>query len=107
VSLPKYRNRVTELDGHKFASAKESRRYADLKLMERAGEIRFLRIQPKFPLIVGATKVAEYWADFAYVRNVDDIQVIEDVKSPITRKNPLYRLKFKMMAAMGLHVVEV
>lgn len=103
----KYRNEKTEIDGIKFASKRESKRYGELKLLERAGEIRFLRLQPKFPLIVGETKVAEYWADFAYVRNVDDVQIIEDVKSPITRKNPVYRLKFKIMAAMGLHIVEV
>lgn len=103
----KYGNTKTVVDGLTFASAKEARRYGELKLLERAGEIRFLRVQPKFPLIVGEIQVAEYWADFAYVRTADDVQIIEDVKSPATRKNPVYRLKFKMMAAMGLHIVEV
>lgn len=105
--MSKYGAIRTEVDGIKFASKKEARRYSELRLLERAGEIRFLRTQPKFPLVVGETKVAEYWADFAYIRNADDVQIIEDVKSPITRKNPVYRLKFKIMAAMGLNVAEV
>jgi hypothetical protein len=107
AKVPKYRNKKTEVGGHEFASRKEARRYGDLKLMERAGEIRLLRLQPKYPLIVNEKKVAEYWADFAYFRTSDNTLVIEDVKSPITRKNPLYRLKFKIMAAMGLQVTEV
>ena len=103
----KFGNRKVEIDGLTFDSAKESRRYGALKLMERAGEIRFLRLQERFPLIVGETTVAYYVADFVYVRTADDVQVIEDVKSEITRKDSTYRLKFKIMAAMGLHVVEV
>lgn len=103
----KFGNRKVVIDGHTFDSEKEGRRYGALKLMERAGKIRFLRLQERFPLIVGDTTVAHYLADFVYVRNVDDVQVIEDVKSEITRKDSTYRLKFKIMAAMGLHVVEV
>lgn len=103
----KYRNEPIEVDGVKFASKREQKRHAELKLMEQAGEIRFLRLQPVFPLIVGQTQVAKYIADFAYVRNSDDVQIIEDVKSAITRKDPLYRLKFKIMAAMGLYITEV
>lgn len=103
----KYRNIPTKVDGLNFSSKKEAKRYGELKWLEKGGQIRFLRTQVSFPLIVGKTQVAKYLADFAYVRTADDVEIIEDVKSPITRKNPVYRLKFKMMAAMGLHVVEV
>lgn len=103
----KFGNRKTVVDGITFDSAKEAKRYGELKLLEKAREIRFLRIQPKFPLIVQETTVAHYSADFAYVRNSDDVQIIEDVKSEATRKLPVYRLKCKIMAAMGLIVVEV
>jgi hypothetical protein len=104
----KYGNIPTEVDGQKFASRKEARRYSDLKLMERAGEIRFLRLQPRFPMDVNGVPVATYVADFAYVREADDVQVIEDVKSPATRKNPVYRIKIKLLKALhGIDVVEV
>ena len=51
--------------------------------------------------------VAHYVADFRYVRTADGVRVIEDVKSEITRKDKTYRLKAKIMAAMGLPVTEV
>ena len=40
----------TTVDAIRFASKKESRRYLDLKLMEKAGLIRDLECQPKFPI---------------------------------------------------------
>lgn len=104
----KYGNRVTEVDGHKFHSAKEAARYSTLKLLERAGEIRFLRIQPAFPIDVNGHPICRYVADFAYVRTADDVQVVEDVKSAATRKLPVYRLKIKLLKALtGLQVTEV
>ena len=42
----------TTVDAIRFASKKESRRYLDLKLMEKAGLIRDLECQPKFPIHV-------------------------------------------------------
>lgn len=104
---PKFGNRKVTLDGQVFDSAKEARRYQDLKLMERAGEIRFLRTQVRFPLVCNEVTVAHYLADFVYVRAADDVQVVEDVKSEITRQDRTYRLKAKMMAAMGVPVTEV
>ena len=44
-----------------------------------------------------------YVADFVYEEN--GAKVVEDVKSPITRKNPIYKLKKKMM--MYVHGIEV
>lgn len=39
----KYHNRKTVIDGITFDSAKEARRYMELKLLERAGEISNLQ----------------------------------------------------------------
>lgn len=104
----KYRNTPTVVDGVSYASKKEARRAGELALLERAGEIRFIRHQPSFPLDVNGHHVCTYIADFAYVRTADDVQVIEDVKSPITRKNPVYRLKKKLLRAVhNLEIVEV
>jgi hypothetical protein len=107
--VSKFHNVITEVDGFKFASKKEARRYGELKLLQRAGKIRNLKVQPPFRLVVGEELVCKYLADFSYV---DDAQtpafVVEDVKSEITRKHPVYRIKNKLFKAlMGFEITEV
>lgn len=96
------------LDGFRFDSAKEARRYQELKLLERAGEVRNLTVQPRFPLSVstdGAAapqQIGVYRADFAYDTSAGS--VVEDVKSPPT-KTPLWRWKVKHLRAQyGIEV---
>ena len=95
----KYYAEKTEIDGIKFDSAKESKRYANLKLLERAGVIENLKLQPRFLLQEGFTynghkeRKIEYVADFQYERNGQTI--VEDVKSKATR-TPVYLLKRKL-----------
>jgi hypothetical protein len=48
----KYRNIKTIVDGITFASKKEAKRYSELKLLERAGMITDLELQPAFNLIL-------------------------------------------------------
>ena len=101
----KYGNIKTKLDGHAFASKAEARRFAELKLLERAGLISSLTLQPKFPIVVNGTKVTTYIADFQYTEK--GRVVIEDVKSTSTI-TPVYRLKKKLLkASLGLTVIEV
>ena len=99
----------TTVDAIRFASKKESRRYLDLKLMEKAGLIRDLECQPKFPIhVVPQTacgdyaavpvRVATYIADFSYYDIETHSVVVEDVKSKATR-TALYRLKKKLIEA--------
>ena len=95
----KYYAVKTEIDGIKFDSAKESKRYASLKLLERAGVIENLKLQPRFLLQEGFTynghkeRKIEYVADFQYERNGQTI--VEDVKSKPTRTE-VYKLKRKL-----------
>ena len=91
----KYRNKKTIVDGITFDSKKEAARYADLKLLEKAGLIRNLELQPVVPLIVNGVKIGSYIGDFAYSERGS--RVIEDVKSPAT-KTPVYNLKKKIIA---------
>ena len=108
----KYGNRKTEMDGITFDSAKEARRYAELKLMEKAGLISGLRRQVPYQLLPAQKrdgKVVErpvlYLADFVYTENGDE--VVEDVKSPATRTKE-YIIKRKMMLwEFGIRVKEV
>lgn len=92
----KYGNESMYVDGIRFDSKKEGRRYGDLKLLERAGQIRNLERQPKFPFVIGDVYVCEYRADFAYFENNE--RVIEDVKSKGT-KTPIFKLKMRLMEA--------
>ena len=93
----KYNNRITYIDGIRFSSQKEATRYASLKLLERAGVIKNLKLQPRFtlqePFICDGKKERkiEYVADFAYTENGREI--VEDVKG---EKTQVYKLKRKL-----------
>jgi hypothetical protein len=90
----KYRAVRTEIDNITFASKREAARYAELRLLERAGIITGLQLQPSFPLTVEGETLGAYRADFSYVENGQF--VIEDVKGV---KTPMYRWKAKHLRA--------
>jgi hypothetical protein len=92
----KYRNTPTEVDGIRFDSKKEAARWAELQLLERAGQITNLQRQVAFYFEHRGYLLCKYVCDFCYLQ--DGKQVVEDVKSPAS-KTPLYRLKKKMMKA--------
>lgn len=112
----KYHAVPTELDGIRFASKKEAKRYAELKLLEKAGEITGLILQPRYALTVTGNGVGNeppgfvaqlgsYVADFTYFDIRARRVVVEDVKSPPT-KTPLWRWKVKHLRAQyGIEVV--
>lgn len=104
VKPRKFRNTPTiDAEGNRFDSKKEAKRYAELGLMLRMGEIVWLAKQVRFAL-PGRT---EYRADFCY-RKKDGRFVVEDVKSPVTRKEPVYRMKARQMLEIyGITIVEV
>lgn len=94
----KYRNKKTEIDGILFDSKKEAARYAELKLLEKAGEIKDLELQPKFELMPKQKgkyrneRNCVYIADFSYFENGE--KIVEDVKGKKTRD---YIIKRKLM----------
>ena len=105
-TLSKFRNRRVEVDGLKFDSVKESKRWAELQFMERAGEIKNLQRQVRIPIVINGVKVCTYVADYVYDEMAG--RVVEDVKSAFTRKDPVYRLKNKLMKAChGIDIREV
>ena len=104
--MSKYHSKPVVVDNIRFDSLSEAHRYAELKLAERSGEIVSLRVHPKFPIVVNGMKVCAYVGDFAYIR--DGVEVLEDVKSSVTLRLPVYRLKKKLMKAChGIDIVEV
>lgn len=117
----KYGNHKVIHDGMKFDSQRELNRWLELKLLERAGEIRSLRRQVKYQLIpaqrepdtigprggVHKGKLIEpevaYIADFVYEQ--DGREVVEDAKG---FKTDAYLLKRRMMLYIhGIRVREV
>ena len=109
----KYKNTKVVIDGHAFDSKKEGKRYIDLKLMQRAGQIQDLRMQVSFELMAGVKfknekrkkPAMKYIADFVYTDVKTGLQVVEDVKSAMTRKLPAYRQKKHLM--MSVHGIEI
>jgi hypothetical protein len=103
----KYHNEPTIVDGVKFSSRAEARRYCELKIMLDAGVIKDLRLQPRFPIVVNGIKICTYVADFRYYDIERGGDIIEDVKSTAT-KTAVYRVKAKLMHAVyGVIVSEV
>lgn len=99
----KYRNQPTIIDGIRFASRREGRRYSELKLLERAGQIKDLKLQVPFPLDVNGKPVTRYVADFTYTEGGE--LVVEDAKG---FRTDVYRLKANLFAALkGFEIREV
>lgn len=73
--MNKYRNKKTQVDMYVFDSIAESKRYKELALLQRAGEIQNLELQPRFLLQESFKKNGktyrkiEYIADFSYCQN--------------------------------------
>ena len=126
----KYGNKKIDVDGILFDSKREARRYCELKLMERAGEISDLQLQKEYELIPTQYETfarygkkgqrlkdgqrcieqsCTYKADFAYMK--DGQQVVEDVKGYRDPKSAGYAkfvIKRKLMLHLyGIRVIEI
>lgn len=100
MSKNKYFNVKTVYSGKKYDSKKEANRAMELKLLEKAGFITNLKEQVAFeicPKIQGIknSRARKYIADFVYEEKGK--KTIEDVKSPITRKEATYTLKKQLV----------
>ena len=99
--VSKYRAKKSHVDGIKFDSLKEARRYQELRLLERAGKITDLRLQVPFFLLPAqrdengnvVERAVKYIADFVYT-DEDGKTVVEDTKG---MKTPAYIIKRKLM----------
>jgi hypothetical protein len=96
AAQPKYRNTPTVVDGIKFSSKREAKRWQDLCLLERNGELRNIKRQVEYRLEFNGRLICKYRADFVYeeLRGVAWSEVVEDVKGFRTRE---YRIKRKLM----------
>ena len=111
---PKYRNKPQTINGDRYDSIKEASRHAELKLMEKAGEIE--RLERQMPFLLIPTQVrsdgakereVHYFADFVYYDNKLERLVVEDVKSRATKTKD-YVLKRKLMLMVHcISIIEV
>jgi hypothetical protein len=102
----KFGNIRTKLDGYTFDSKMEARRYQELKLLHKAGEINGLEVHKVFSLDANGVHICNYEADFCYwVRRGHGIEyVVEDVKG---KRTDMYLLKKKLMKALlGISILE-
>ena len=123
-------NRKVVVDGIEFDSQKEARRYCELKLLQRAGQIEDLQLQKEFELIPAQYETFErygkngrrlqdgtrcierscvYKADFVYKKNGK--QVVEDTKGyrdPASAAYAKFVIKRKLLLwRYGIRIVEV
>lgn len=108
----KYGNRKTEVNGILFDSMLEARRYAELRVLQRAGEIEDLQLQVPFELIPTQKdakgrlieRAVKYVADFVYKDKSGEV-IVEDTKG---MKTPDYVIKRKLMLwRHGIKIVEI
>ena len=98
--MSKYNSRRIAIDGYTFDSIKESQRYGELRLMEKAYEISELEVHPvlvlqrSFSYRGKKIRAITYEADFGYFSYIDGVFVYEDLKG---YKTQLFRLKWKML----------
>ena len=103
--MTKYNAKKTTVDGITFASRLEADRYVQLRLLEKAGEITALVLQPEFQILRGfinpdtGEKIRSrfYVGDFQYIENGTNKMVIEDTKGVET---DVFRLKWDLVRSM-------
>lgn len=106
----KYHNERVATDDGDFDSKAEAARWADLKIMQRAGQIKDLERQVRIPLhgqngpLLGENgRPRVYVADFTYFDCALGVPVIEDRKGFKTKE---YVLKKAILRAQGIEIKE-
>ena len=115
MKLNKMRNIRIEIDGIKFQSIKEGKRYSDLKMLVRAGLITGLEVQPKPYIVmdkkfnVSKNRHITYRLDFKYYDLKLKKFIHEDVKG--RKAGTQYRLfllkKCLMKQIYNIDVIEM
>jgi len=100
MTRSKWGNIPTYRDDIRFDSKKEAARYDELKILERAGKIQGIQLQPEFLIHEGFIDYDRkkhrpicYRADFRYYDLDKKVYVIEDVKG---KRTDVYLIKKKM-----------
>ena len=111
----KYHAIKETVDGHVFPSRSEARRYCDLKLLQTAGIISDLKLQPEFPIVIdgrplrirgkrGIGKPIIAIMDFEYIEN--GVKIIEDRKGMDVRYSRIKRALVEHLYGIEIRVTE-
>ena len=101
-SMTKYNAKKTVVNGITFASRLEAERFEQLLLLEKAGEIEALALQPEFQILRGwihpergeKVKSRFYVGDFQYMDKATGKWIVEDTKGV---EIPEFRLKWSLV----------
>lgn len=93
--MNKYHATPITVDGIRFHSIGEGNRYRGLKILEKSGAIKDLKLQQPFDLGFYGKHICTYRADFTYYENGQF--VVEDFKGFET---PEFKLKAKLFEAV-------
>ena len=105
----KYSNNSPVIGGITFDSKKEAKRYLELKLLEKAGEICDLQLQKIFLLVEKQKdeRAVTYKADFVYYDDKKQRWIAEDVKGYKTKEYIIKRKLFKSIYGKDYDFIEV
>ena len=105
IKTNKFRNKKTEVNGIKFDSKLEAKRYTELQFLLKSGIIKDLKLQQEFELQPSFKKNGKtiraitYKSDFVYYDNERQKIIVEDTKGFRTKdyilKKKLFEYKFK------------
>ncbi|MEX5513577.1 DUF1064 domain-containing protein [Pseudophaeobacter sp. 1A09344] len=109
--MNKFNAVATTVDGIRFDSLKEARRWGELRILEKGGDIRNLRRQVRIdlegkngPLRTRTGRQMRLTVDFVYEdKRLNWAEVYEDSKGAITRD---YEVRRAVAQAMGIEVIE-
>lgn len=104
--VPKRKHKYNANRTSDFDSTREGSRYHELLLMEKAGEISNLQRQVTYELVPKQDneRAIKYIADFVF-ECADGKMVVEDVKSPATKRLPAFIIKRKLM--LWIHGIRI
>ena len=95
----------TDIDGTVFDSKEELKRYKDLQVLQRDGQIRELYTQQEFTLKINNIDVGKYTCDFIYQEKTKDgiwVEIFEDYKGFYTSES-----KFRIKIFEAIYGVKV
>lgn len=99
----RYNNTKIVLDDMVFDSKTEGNYYLFLKMRMGRGEITELYPQCPLHLDENDERLGTYFCDFAY-RNFKGEMVYDEIKSPPTFEEGVFRLKMKILALRGIDI---
>lgn len=92
----KYHAKKTEFNGNRYDSKFEAKVAADLEYQKQCGQIKEVRRQVDFPLVVNGLKITTYRADFVVITNENKTRIVEAKGMQL----PVFRMKWKLLEAL-------